>query len=116
MQSSAELRTEIATLETEILHMERYLLSLYRTAFEEHLPTTFSKSTGTCLEYNPGSLTPIVSHESYDNKLKPDIKKGGFFNPDRASPAHDLSISDDRISAASLKAASKRVKMHHHNP
>ncbi|KAK0576737.1 hypothetical protein LWI29_022570 [Acer saccharum] len=108
-KSSAELRTEIATLETEILHMERYLLSLYRTAFEEHLPTTFSKSTGTCLEYDTGSLTPIVSHESYDNKLKPDIKKGGFFNPDLASPAHDLSISDDRISAASLiKAASKR--------
>ncbi|KAK2661012.1 hypothetical protein Ddye_007545 [Dipteronia dyeriana] len=107
-KSSAELRTEIATLETEILHMERYLLSLYRTAFEEHLPTTFSKSTGTCLEYNTGSLIPIVSHESYDNQLKPDIPKGGFFNHDRASPAHDSSISDDRFSAASLKAASKR--------
>ncbi|OVA00715.1 protein of unknown function DUF547 [Macleaya cordata] len=39
MQSSAELISEIATLEVEVMHLERYLLSLYRTAFENHLAT-----------------------------------------------------------------------------
>ncbi|KAL5778459.1 hypothetical protein ACOSP7_011385 [Xanthoceras sorbifolium] len=105
-KSSAELRKEIATLEAEIFHLERNLLSLYRTAFEEHLPT-FSKSAGTCLQCNTGSLAPIASNESYD-KFEPDIKKGGFFNHDQASPAHDSSISDDHILTASLEAASKR--------
>ncbi|KAJ6708543.1 hypothetical protein OIU74_009787 [Salix koriyanagi] len=38
-KSSAVLRKEIATLEAKILHLERYLLSLYRTAFNERYLT-----------------------------------------------------------------------------
>ena len=38
MQPSAELVREIATLEVEILRLERRLLSLYWTAFQLHLP------------------------------------------------------------------------------
>ncbi|XP_047957781.1 uncharacterized protein LOC125203467 isoform X2 [Salvia hispanica] len=37
-KSSAELVREIATLEVEILRLEHLLLSLYRTAFQQHLP------------------------------------------------------------------------------
>ncbi|KAK4781422.1 hypothetical protein SAY86_015524 [Trapa natans] len=43
-KSSVELRREIVTLEAEIMHLERHLLSLYRTAYEEQmftLPRTF---------------------------------------------------------------------------
>ncbi|KAD2393266.1 hypothetical protein E3N88_40243 [Mikania micrantha] len=36
-KSSMELVKEITSLETEILHLERYLLSLYRTAFQQHV-------------------------------------------------------------------------------
>ncbi|KAL8491594.1 hypothetical protein ACS0TY_023261 [Phlomoides rotata] len=37
--SSAELMNEISRLEVEIVHLERYLLSLYRTAFKRFLPS-----------------------------------------------------------------------------
>lgn len=110
MQSSAELRMEIATLEAEILHLERYLLSLYRTAFEEHLQT-LSSITRNHLEYKTGSPKPIVPNKSY-YKLEPKIQKVGFFNHDQASPAHDLPISDNDNSAACLKLASTKVNMH----
>ncbi|KAJ9553778.1 hypothetical protein OSB04_017823 [Centaurea solstitialis] len=36
LKSSVELVKEITSLETEILHLERYLLTLYRTAFKQH--------------------------------------------------------------------------------
>ncbi|KAF8095770.1 hypothetical protein N665_0323s0036 [Sinapis alba] len=36
-KSSEELKEEIAELETEILKLEQYLLSLYRTSFGDHL-------------------------------------------------------------------------------
>ncbi|XP_051137821.1 uncharacterized protein LOC127256028 isoform X2 [Andrographis paniculata] len=39
-KSSVELMEEIAVLEVEIMHLEQYLLSLYRTAFMRYLPTT----------------------------------------------------------------------------
>lgn len=112
MQSSAELRKEIAVLEAEIMHLECYLLSLYRTAFEEHLHT-LSSISGTHLEYKSGSPTPIVSNKSV-NRLEPQVRKGGFFHYDQALPAHDLSISDNYNSAASVKGDCARVNMHHH--
>lgn len=40
MQSNEELIGEIAELDTEILLLERYLLSLYRSSFGDHLPTS----------------------------------------------------------------------------
>lgn len=108
MQSSAELRREIAALESEILHLERYLISLYRTAFEEHLPIS-SQRTEASLHCNTGSSSPVVSNESCD-KLKPYVCTNGFSNPDQASPVHNSSVSDD-ASAASLKGISKRVSL-----
>ncbi|KDO85300.1 hypothetical protein CISIN_1g009032mg [Citrus sinensis] len=100
-KSSAELMKEIAVLEAEIMHLERYLLSLYRTAFEEHLHT-LSSISGTHLEYKSGSPTPIVPNKPV-NRLEPQVWKGGFFHYDQALPAHDLSISDNYNSAASVK-------------
>lgn len=110
MQSSVELRKEIATLEAEILCLERYLLSLYRTAFEEHLPT-LSNITGTYLQLQAGSPSQIVPNQSYC-KLEPEIQKNVFPHHSHASPGHDSFTSDNGNSAAFLKAASTRVIMH----
>ncbi|WOG91864.1 hypothetical protein DCAR_0311119 [Daucus carota subsp. sativus] len=38
--SSAELVKEITNLEGEIIYLERYILSLYRAAFEQHIPSS----------------------------------------------------------------------------
>ncbi|XP_031270184.1 uncharacterized protein LOC116128586 isoform X2 [Pistacia vera] len=106
LKSSVELRKEIATLEADILCLERYLLSLYRTAFEEHLPT-LSNITGTYLQLKAGSPTQIVPNQSYC-KLEPEIQKDDFSPHSHASPGHDSFTSDNRNSAACLKAASTR--------
>ncbi|KAJ6799954.1 uncharacterized protein M6B38_204400 [Iris pallida] len=42
---ATELIKEIATLELEVAHMERYLLSLYRTAFDQYLTSSPTTST-----------------------------------------------------------------------
>lgn len=39
MQSPSDLVKEITALEFEIVRMERYLLSLYRTSFQQTLPS-----------------------------------------------------------------------------
>lgn len=63
-KSSVELVEEITSIEIEILHLERYLLSLYRTSFEQHR----------------SSLCKIESHllpvES-SNKVKADARLSG---------------------------------------
>ncbi|PON35911.1 Ternary complex factor MIP1, leucine-zipper [Parasponia andersonii] len=58
-QSSVELKEEIATLELEILHLERHLLSLYRTAFEGQLSTL--PSTPTWVASNSKSVQSMHS-------------------------------------------------------
>ncbi|XVF35781.1 hypothetical protein REPUB_Repub19eG0000500 [Reevesia pubescens] len=91
-KSSVELSREIAALEVQILHLERYLLSLYRTAFEEHLPATLSNIAGTHLECKRARA-----------------RKCDFENYDQPSPAHDWFISDNQISPfSSNKATSAR--------
>lgn len=84
MQSSTELREEIATLEDEILHLERYLLSLYRTAFEEHRPT-LPDTHGSYLQYKIGSSPKILSNQSHQN-MKPQVSKDGFVHRAKMSP------------------------------
>ncbi|KAI3517064.1 hypothetical protein L1887_16271 [Cichorium endivia] len=62
-KSSIELVKEITSLETEIAHLERYLLSLYRTAFKQHvhsIPTNESKlHSDAWLSSNHGQISPL---------------------------------------------------------
>lgn len=45
MQSATELVKEITTLELEIVHLEQYLLSLYRTTFDYYKKDSSNIST-----------------------------------------------------------------------
>ncbi|CAN8234374.1 unnamed protein product [Cochlearia groenlandica] len=68
-KSSEDLKKEIATIEIEILHMERYLLSLYRKSFEEQF-STFShnlSSITTLPSPSQSSLTLSNHYKSYTN-------------------------------------------------
>uniref|UniRef100_A0A5B6ZLW2 DUF547 domain-containing protein n=1 Tax=Davidia involucrata TaxID=16924 RepID=A0A5B6ZLW2_DAVIN len=97
---------EIATLEGEIMHLERYLLSLYRTAFEQQLPILL-ENNGTHLQYKRGSpLRIIVDQACY--KVEPDIWIGGTAHHDQNSPAHGLAGSDHQSYTATPKASSRR--------
>ena len=100
LQSSAVLRKEIATLEAEILHLERYLLSLYRTAFNEQLPG-FSNTTKNHLQYKTGSPLQVQSPHN--------LKVGDFIHHDQSSPAHGWSGSYSQSCIASLQSTSTMV-------
>ena len=107
MQSSAELMKEIATLEIEIMHLERYLLSLYRTALEQHFPNTL-ENYGTQLHCKIGSpLQTTTTHLCH--KMEPNMWKGGTDHYNRIFPAQGLTCSDDQSDAASTKSSSRRV-------
>lgn len=104
LQSSAALRKEIATLEAEILHLERYLLSLYRTAFNEQLPG-FSNMTKNHLQYKTGS--PLQAQSPHN--LKVHQQTGDFIHHDQSSPAHGWSGSSSQSCIASLQSTSTMV-------
>uniref|UniRef100_A0A6N2K3A7 DUF547 domain-containing protein n=1 Tax=Salix viminalis TaxID=40686 RepID=A0A6N2K3A7_SALVM len=101
-KSSAVMRKEIATLEAEILHLERYLLSLYRTAFNEQLPG-FSNMPKNHLQYKTGS--PLQAQSPHN--LKVHQQTGDFIHHDQSSPApHGWSGSSSQSCIASLQSTS----------
>ncbi|XVF74035.1 hypothetical protein PTKIN_Ptkin13bG0029200 [Pterospermum kingtungense] len=95
-KSSVELRREIAALEDEILRLERYLLSLYRIAFEEYLPASLSNIAGTNLECKKELHLPIEANGLH-HYLEPCTQKCDIANYDLPSPVHDTVISEDQI-------------------
>lgn len=93
------------------MHLERYLLSLYRTAFEQHLPT-FSDNPGTYAQYKTESPLVVVANRSC-HKLEPDMQRGGTALHDRTSSTSGWASSDNLSYAATPKATSKRVNLPH---
>ncbi|XP_057986803.1 uncharacterized protein LOC110669243 isoform X2 [Hevea brasiliensis] len=105
LKSSDALRKEIATLEAEILHLERYLLSLYRTAFEEHMPATLNVPKNH-MQYKNGSLSKVPVNQSHFN-LRPHIENSNLIYHDQTSPAHGWASSDDQSCISSVHTTSR---------
>ncbi|KAG6704429.1 hypothetical protein I3842_07G133400 [Carya illinoinensis] len=103
-KSSSELREEIATLDVDIMHLERHILSLYRTAFEGHLS---SDTPEPHLQYKIGSSPKILSNQSHQN-MEPSVSKDGLVHHEKMSPAHGWVSSDNQSCAASLNSKSRR--------
>ncbi|KAG8654437.1 hypothetical protein MANES_05G136300v8 [Manihot esculenta] len=89
LKSSDALRREIATLEAEISHLERHLLQLYRTAFEER-----------------PSATSNVPKNHFN--LRPQIESSNLVYHDQTSPAHGWASSDDQSCTDSVHMTSTR--------
>ncbi|CAA7024393.1 unnamed protein product [Microthlaspi erraticum] len=76
-KSNEELKGEIAELETEILQLEGYLLSLYRTSFRDHFPAF--------LLPDDSSLTTKFDNEAVnDPNSKEKIKRSDSTHPSLA--------------------------------
>ncbi|ESQ34689.1 hypothetical protein EUTSA_v10007437mg [Eutrema salsugineum] len=100
-KSSEDLRKEIASLEYEILRTEQYLLSLYRTAFDEQV-TSFS----------PHTETSLLSSNQFCPKSERSDLTGVLSYHYQASPVSERSSSCPRSFQASLKALSARETRH----
>ncbi|CAH2036669.1 unnamed protein product, partial [Thlaspi arvense] len=97
-KSSEDLRKEIASLEFEILRTEQYLLSLYRTAFDEQVHS-----------FSPHTETSLVSNHFCPKSEQSDLT-GVLSYHYQASPVSERSSSCPRSFQASLKALSAREK------
>ncbi|KAF8055704.1 hypothetical protein N665_1287s0003 [Sinapis alba] len=97
-KSSEDLRKEIASLEFKILRTEQYLLSLYRTAFDEQVTS-----------YSPYTETSLVSNQFCPKSEQSDLT-GVLSYHYQASPVSERSSSCPRSFQASLKAFSAREK------
>lgn len=105
-KSTVELQKEIATLEVEIMHLERYLLSLYRTAFQEHT-STLAKVSETKLQSKTRSPSRKMPSE-LKQRSEPHIRQNGVLHTFQSSPAHCWASLDNQSSTSSVKAISAR--------
>lgn len=106
LQSSMELMKEITTLEIEIMRLERYLLSLYRTAFQQNLPLLLENQK----IHSQGKIsspTQCTTDQSYSD-VEIDTSICGADQYDRISAAHALTGVSDKIQTAN-KSSSIRV-------
>ena len=132
LQSAAELINEISILEIEVVHLERYLLSLYRTAFDQYLaslPTNTTQSSRSPVEYQTRPLVQdpnkfLLAHQEghaanshqmngqmdQSHSLKrTEVKKEINCGHAEASPSHDGERCSDTSSDPSLRECPKYV-------
>ncbi|XP_058220455.1 uncharacterized protein LOC131330761 isoform X2 [Rhododendron vialii] len=109
MKSSVELMREITSLEVEIMHLERYLLSLYRTSFEQHLPTLL-ENKGAHLPKSTGPPFRVREDQSYYESEPTDLWKGGMASPHQTSFPRRLAGSDFLSPSPPPKASSDMEK------
>ncbi|KAF3619825.1 hypothetical protein FXO38_32725 [Capsicum annuum] len=108
LQSSMELMKEISSLEIEIMHLERYLLSLYRTAFQQNIPALLENQK----IHSQGKIsspTQCTTDQSYSD-VEQDMLKCGADQYDRISTSCALAGSSDHIQTAK-KSLSIREKL-----
>lgn len=104
-----ELRKEIAALEVEIMHLERHLLSLYRTAFQEHMSTP-AKVPETKLQSKTRSPSRKVP-SGLKQRAEPHVRQNGLLRSFQSSPAQCWASSDNQSCISSSKAISARVSI-----
>lgn len=80
-----ELVKEITSLEAEILHLERYILSLYRTAFQQHVVHSIQPTKSTSEHKIELELQPVADQARF--KVNSDAWLSGY--PAQLSPMQE---------------------------
>ncbi|KAI3459907.1 hypothetical protein Pfo_016570 [Paulownia fortunei] len=106
--SSAELVKEIAALEVKIVHLERYLLSLYRTALQQHLPCILGNH-GNHVQQTTG-IHPWATSDQPSQKTKLEMSKDYNDHQGQSSPTSALAGPNDLVQVAIPKSSSGREK------
>lgn len=131
MQSAAELIKEISALEIEVVHLERYLLSLYRTSFNQYLassPNYSLQASRSPVDYHTrqlvcgskGMLTDkqeshAADYSRMNNQIdcqsleKEEMKEDDNCRNIEDSSASDIATSSDASSGPCLKEEPKYV-------
>lgn len=105
-KSSAELVKEIASLEIEILHLERYLLSLYQSAFGQHVPSLLETSPSNLQYETTSQLKPTADESCHKvDKVDPQAWIGGSDYHGKTSPVSVIASSNDQSYATTPKSS-----------
>lgn len=94
------------------MHLERYLLSLYRTSFEQHL-STLLENNGAHLHNSIGPQFLVIEDQSYYESEPTDLWKGGMASPHQTSFPRRLAGSGFLSPAPPPKASSAMVNTSH---
>ncbi|XP_024991356.1 uncharacterized protein LOC112525451 isoform X1 [Cynara cardunculus var. scolymus] len=107
-KSPVELLQQITSIEIEILHLERYLLSLYRTSFEHHLHSSETHTMPSPCQIETHSHLLSVADQSCD-KVKPDACLSGYHC--RISPLQKgISGSNDQLGSSVPMSSSRKER------
>lgn len=98
--------TEIATLEVQILQLESYLLSLYRTTFQQQLPSLLGTPERHLKDKIGSHLHRI--HTQPSCKINLDMSHCGIGHCESPFPSNAVAGSDYPIQAA-LSSSTRRV-------
>lgn len=103
-----ELVKEITSLEKEIFQLERYLLSLYRTAFQEQVNQVQIKKSSS--EYKIESQLKTVADQSIF-KVNSDAWLSGYHGQ-LSTRSEGVTGSNHQINSAVPKSSSRKVSIH----
>ncbi|KAK4752693.1 hypothetical protein SAY87_021491 [Trapa incisa] len=103
LKTSMELKKDIVMLEAEIMQLERYLLSLYRKAFEEHISNRSSISEAESKRLMISPRMKIENGSEIHQRTGPRMRRNILFRHYQSSPAHGWASSDSQSSLSSFK-------------
>lgn len=106
--SSSELVKEITRLDVEIVRLERYLLSLYRTAFQQN-PTSNLGNHGTYIQQMTGTH-PWVTSDQPSQRTKSEIAKEYYDHQGCTSPTSALTGPSDLVQFDIPKSSAARER------
>ncbi|KAK6130573.1 hypothetical protein DH2020_035665 [Rehmannia glutinosa] len=102
-QSSAELVKEIAILELKIVHLEQHLLSLYRTAFQQHFPSLLGNHASHVQQTNV--IYPPVTSDQLSQETKLNKSKDYNDRQGQSTPTSALACPNDLVEVAIPKSS-----------
>ncbi|KAH6834904.1 hypothetical protein C2S53_003904 [Perilla frutescens var. hirtella] len=106
--SSSELVQEITRLEVDIVRLERYILSLYRTTFQKNLPSDL-ENHGNHVKQMTGIDSWVTSDQPSQRK-KSEMAKECYDHQGCTSPTSALTGPNDFVQFATPKSSSATAR------
>lgn len=98
---------EITRLDVEIVRLERYILSLYRTAFQQNPPSNLGNH-GTHIQQMTGTH-PWVTSDQPSQRTKSEMAKEYYDHQGCTSPTSALTGPNDLVQFDTPKSSAARV-------
>ncbi|XP_042009749.1 uncharacterized protein LOC121758408 isoform X1 [Salvia splendens] len=106
--SSSDLVKEINTLEVKIVHLERYLLSMYRTSFQKTIPSNLGHHRSHIQQMT--GIQPLVTSDLSSRRTMSEVSKGYCEHQRCSSPTSALTGPTDTVPFTTPKSSFARER------